>query len=337
MKAITFHTYGTPEVLQIEEISKPVSGNHDILIRVHATTVNYGDLVARNIKNVKPGNFNMPLIFLLMAKLYFGVKKPKVKVLGSEFSGVVESTGKDVTGFKTGDQVFGYSGQSMGAYAEHICMPENGCVALKPENINHEEAAGIPYGSIMAFNLLSKMNIKPGQKILVNGAGGGIGSAAVQIANHHFKAEVTGVCRYPQFDHVKSMGADKVIDYKNEDFTERDEAYDIIFDVPGRSSYSKCKQSLKPTGRYFLASFKLKQLLQMLFTTTIHLINNKSKRVICSMAPGNKEDLYEVLNLIRQGKIKPGIDKVFDMNEASAAHRYVEEGKAAGKVVIRIA
>ena len=219
MKAIVYHKYGPPDVLSLEEVGKPVPKDNEILIRVHATSVNYGDILARNFKEVSPGRFNMPLLFWLFAKMYFGFRKPKITILGSEFSGEIESVGKDVKSFKRDDQVFGYLGQNMGAYAEYICMPEKGCVAIKPTNMTCEEAAVVPYGAIMALNLIGKMNIQPGQKVLVNGASGGIGSAAVQIAKY-FGAEVTGVCSTPRLEFVKSLGADKVIGYTKEDFSQ---------------------------------------------------------------------------------------------------------------------
>ena len=193
MKAIVFEEYGSPDELKLREVEKPVPKDNEIRIRIKATSVNFGDLMARNFKAVSPSKFNMPFLFWLPARLYFGFNKPKVNILGSELAGDVESVGKDVTRFKKGDQVFGYPGQSMGAYADYLCMPENGCVAIKPNNMSYEEAAVVPYGAIMALGLLRKANIQPGQKVLINGASGGIGSAAVQIAKHHFGAEVTGV------------------------------------------------------------------------------------------------------------------------------------------------
>ena len=280
--------------------AKPAPKDNEVLIRNHATTVNFGDLMARNYKAISPRQFNMLFLFWLLAKLSFGFNQPKNPILGSEFAGEVEAVGKAVTRFKPGDQVFGYLGQSMGAYAEYCCMPENGVLAIKPANMTYEEAAVVPYGAIMALSLLRKANLQPGQKVLINGASGGIGSAAVQIARH-LGAEVTGVCGTPGLDFVKSLGADKVIDYTKEDFTQNGETYDLIFDILGKSSFSRCKNSLKPNGRYLLASFKMKQLLQMLWTSM-----SGSKRVICAIAPGSVEDLNSVKELIEAGKIKGG-------------------------------
>jgi NADPH:quinone reductase-like Zn-dependent oxidoreductase len=330
MKAIVYSEYGSPDVLRLQEIAKPAPKDNEVLIRVHATSVNYGDLVARNFKEISPREFNMPFVFWLLAKISFGLSKPNITVLGSEFSGEIEETGKNVKNFKPGDQVFGYLGQSMGAYAEYLCLAENGVMANKPVNMNYEEAAVVPYGAIMALSLLRIANLQPGQKVLINGASGGIGSAAVQIARH-LGAEVTGVCATPRLDFVKSLGAATVIDYTKVDFTQNGETYDLIFDILGKSSYSRCQNSLKQNGRYLLASFKMKQLLQMLWTS-----KSGRKRVICAIAPGSVEDLYSVKELVEAGKIKAIIDRCFPMAQAAEAHRYVEQGHKKGNVVITV-
>ena len=197
MKAVIYTEFGPPEVLHVAEVPAPTPKDDEVLVRVHATSVAYGDLLARNFKDVSGREFNMPLPLLLPSRLYFGLRKPRVNILGSEFSGEVEAAGKDVTRFKPGDAVYGYLGQRMGAYAEYLCMPETGSLALKPANMTHEEAAAVPYGAIMAMSLLERANIQPGQKVLINGASGGIGSAAVQLAKV-YGAEVTGVCGAPR-------------------------------------------------------------------------------------------------------------------------------------------
>jgi NADPH:quinone reductase-like Zn-dependent oxidoreductase len=330
MKAIVYTEYGSPDILRLQEITKPAPKDNEVLIRVNATSVNYGDLVARNFIEISAREFNMPFIMWLLAKISFGLSKPNITVLGSEFSGEIEETGKNVKNFKPGDQVFGYLGQSMGAYAEYFCIPENGVVAIKPANMTYEEAAVVPYGAIMALSLLRKANLQPGQKVLINGASGGIGSAAVQIARH-LGAEVTGVCGTPRLNFVKSLGAAKVIDYTKEDFTQNGETYDLIFDILGKSSFSRCQNSLKQNGRYLLASFKMKQLLQMLWTSI-----SGSKRVICAIAPGSVEDLNSVKELIEAGKIKAVIDRCYPMEQAGEAHRYVEEGHKKGNVAIAV-
>jgi NADPH:quinone reductase-like Zn-dependent oxidoreductase len=330
MKAIVYTEYGTPDVLGLKEIAKPAPQDHEILIRNHATTVNFGDLMARNFKAISPRKFNMPLFFWIPARLALGVNQPRNHILGSEFAGEVEAVGKAVIRFKPGDPVFGYLGQNMGAYAEYFCMPENGVVAIKPAHMTYQEAAGLPYGAIMALNLLKKADLQPGQKVLINGASGGIGSAAVQIARH-LGAEVTGVCGTPGLNFVKSLGAAKVIDYTKEDFTQNGETYDLIFDILGRSSFSRCRHSLKKNGRYLLASFKTKQLLQMLWTSRFG-----SQRVICALAPGSVEDLHSVKELIEAGKIKAIIDRRFPMGQAAEAHRYVEKGHKKGAVILSL-
>ncbi|MFN8460009.1 MAG: NAD(P)-dependent alcohol dehydrogenase [Anaerolineae bacterium] len=330
MKAIVCTQYGPPEVLQFKEVAKPTPKKNEVLIRIYATSVNYGDILARNFKAITPQEFNMPFLFWLLAKISFGLSKPKITILGSELAGEIEAIGQDVKSFKPGDQVFGFPGQSMGAYAEYLCMPEEGCVAIKPANMSYEEAAVVPYGAIMALNLLRKVNIQPGQKVLINGASGGIGSAAVQLAKH-FGAEVTGVCGTPRLEFVKSLGADKVIDYTQEDFTQNGETYDLIFDILGKSSFSRCKNSLNPNGRYLLASFKLKQLLQMLWTSLLD-----SKKVICALAPGSRADLISVKELIEAGKIKAVIDKCYPLEQTAEAHRYVEAGHKKGIVGITV-
>jgi NADPH:quinone reductase-like Zn-dependent oxidoreductase len=331
MKAIVYTEFGPPEVLHLKEVEKPTPKDNEVLIKVFATSVKYGDLVARNSRNISAREFHMPFLFWLINKVVFGFRKPKVNILGAELAGEVEAVGKDVKTFKPGDQVFGYPGQSMGANAQYICMPEDGMLASKPANMPYEEAAVVPYGTTTALSLLrGNGNIQSGHKVLINGASGGIGSAAVQIAKH-FGAEVTGVCGTPRLEYVKSLGADKVIDYTQEDFTQNGETYDLIFDVLGKSSFARCKGSLKENGRYLLASFKMKQLLQMLWTKI-----RGGKRVICAIAPGSTEDLLSVKELIEAGKIKAVIDKRFPLEQTAEAHRYIEKGLNKGAVVITV-
>jgi NADPH:quinone reductase-like Zn-dependent oxidoreductase len=332
MKAIVYKAYGSPAVLHVEEVAKPAPKDTEVLIKNYAASVNFGDLMARNFKAVSPRQFNMLFLFWLMAKISFGLNRPKNPILGSEFAGEVAAVGSAVTRFKPGDAVFGYLGSGMGAYAEYFCMPENGVLASKPTRMTYEQAAVVPYGAIMALNLLRKANLQPGQKVLVNGASGGIGSAAVQIAKH-FGAEVTGVCGTPRLPFVKSLGADHVIDYTVEDFTKNGETYDLIFDILGKSSFAQCKNSLKPNGILLYASFKLKQLVQMRWTSR----SGSGKRVICAIAPGSLEDLNAVTALVEAGKIQAIVDRCYPMEQAAEAHRYVEEGHKKGNVVITLA
>lgn len=330
MKAIVYNHYGPPEVLQLKEVAKPTPGDNEILIKVYATPVSFGDLLVRNFKAVTPKKFHMPFLFWLIGKFYFGFSKPRITTPGSELSGVVESVGKNVKRFRTGDEVFGYCGSRMSAYAEYLCMPEKGVVSLKPANTTHAEAAAIPYGAIMALNVIRKANISPGQQVLVNGASGGIGPAVVQLAKYH-GATVTGVCGTPRMDYVKSLGADKVIDYKNTDFTKNGETYDFIIDILGKSSFSQCRHSLKEGGRLLLISFKMKQVFRMLWTSL-----GGSKKVICILSTEKAEDLDYITTLVEQGEFRSVIDQCFPLEQAAKAHAYVESGHKKGSVVITV-
>lgn len=326
MKAIVFSEYGSPDVLKIKEVAKPNPKDNEILVRVQATPVNYGDLTARNFAN---SQFNMPAPLYLPARLSFGWNKPKINILGSELAGEVEAAGRAVTKFKTGDQVFAYLGMNMGANAEYVCIPESGTVELKPANLTYEEAATLPYGAVMATSLLAKANIQRGQKVLINGASGGIGSMAVQLAKY-YGAEVTGVCSAPRLEFVKSLGADKVIDYTREDFTQNGETYDLIFDILGRSTFLRVRRSLKPNGIYLLSSFKMKALLDMLWTS----LTGSKQKIICAFANETPESLTLVKKLVEEGRVKAIVDKSFPMEQAAEAHRYVEQGRKKGNVVI---
>ncbi|HSL43124.1 MAG TPA: NAD(P)-dependent alcohol dehydrogenase [Anaerolineales bacterium] len=328
MKAIVYTEYGAPDVLQLKEVEKPAPRDNEILIRIHATSVNIGDIWARNFKEITPSRFTMPLPLWLPSRIYFGLTRPRINILGNEFAGKVEATGEDVKRFKKGDPVFGYRGQSMGTNAEYLCMPENGLVTIKPANMTYEQAATVPYGALTALSLLRKANIQRGQKVLINGASGSIGSAAVQLARY-FGADVTGVCGTPRLEFVKALGADKVIDYTREDFTQNGETYDLIFDILGKSSFSKCKNSLKPNGIYLRASFKMKQLFQMLLTS-----RRDGKKVICALSSENPADLLFIKELVEAGKIKSIIDRCYPLEQAAEAHRYVEKGYKTGSVII---
>lgn len=328
MKAIVYAEYGPPEVLHLKELEKPSPKDNEILIRTHAASVNYGDLTARNFKNIGSRQFNMPGFLLFPAKIAFGLRKPKRQILGSELSGVVDAVGKNVTKFKPGDEVFAYRGMDMGAYAEYLCMPENRAVAHKPAGLSHAETASLPYGGIMALGLLRSANIQPEQKVLIVGASGGIGSMAVQLAKY-YGAEVTAVCSAPGADYVRSLGADHVIDYTREDFSQNGIQYDLIFDVLGRTTFARCKRSLTPSGRLVYVSFKMKQLVQMVWTSL-----TGGPRVICAMAADSLKDLLLVKSLAEAGKLKPIVDKTFRPEQAAEAHRYLEKGGQKGKVVI---
>jgi NADPH:quinone reductase-like Zn-dependent oxidoreductase len=331
MKAVIYTEYGTPDVLRLQEVAKPTPKENEILIRVAATAVNYGDLIARNFGHISAAEFNMPSPFWLLARLSFGWRKPKNPILGSAFSGEVTAVGNHVKRFGPGDPVWGYTGQNMGAYSEYLCMSEGGTVTIKPANMIHEEAAAVPYGAIMALNILRKVALQPGQKVLINGASGGIGSAAVQLAKFHYGARVTGVCGAPRMDFVKSLGADQVIDYAQEDFTQNGETYDLILDILGKSSFSRCKSSLTPNGIYLLASFKMKQLLQMAWSSL-----TGRQKLICALASDSAEDLIFIKELVEAGKIKTIIDRCYPLAQAAEAHWYAEKGGKKGVIIIQL-
>jgi NADPH:quinone reductase-like Zn-dependent oxidoreductase len=328
MKAIVYDEFGSPDVLRLEEIAAPEPKSGEILVRIRAASVNFGDLMARSFRSVTPRGFNMPFLFWLIAKMTMGWRKPKIKILGNEWAGEVVSTGRDVERFKPGDRVFGHSAQRFGAYAEFLCLPENAPVAHMPANISFEEAAVIPYGAIMALPLLRKAKLAPGRTILINGASGGIGSAAVQIAKH-LGADVTAVCGGPRLEFVRALGADRAIDYAERDFARNGETYDVIFDILGQAPFSRCRHSLKPRGLLLHASFKMRHLLAMIRTAL-----SGGRRVVCAIAPGSLKDLLAVKELVEAGKIKAIVDRRFPMEQAAEAHRYVEAGRRRGSVVI---
>ena len=309
-------------------MAKPTPKDNEILIKILAASVKIGDIWARNIKAISPSQFSMSFPLWVLSRLMFGVNKPKVNILGAEFAGEVEAAGNKVTLFKKGDQVFGYRGPAFGANAEYLCMRENGLVALKPVNMTFDEAATVPYGALTALNLLRKANIQRGQKILISGASGGIGSYAIQLAKH-YGAEVTGVCGTPRVALVKALGASHVIDYTKEDFTQNRKTYDVIFDVLGKSSFSRCQNSLTENGIYLLASFKMPQLWQMLTTSM-----RGGKKVICALSSETPADLLYIKELVEAGEIKTIIDKRFPLEQTADAHRYMEAGQRVGNVVI---
>ena len=322
MKAIVYTEYGSPDVLQLKEVEKPTPKDNEVLIRIYATTVTAGDCELRS--------FKIPLFIWLPLRLYMGLRKPRKKILGQELAGEIESVGKDVKLLRTGDQVFAATGFHFGAYAEYICLPEDGVLAIKPANMTCEEAAAVPVGGLEALHFLRKGNIQSGQKVLINGAGGSIGTFAVQLANS-FGAEVTGVDSTEKLDMLCSIGADHVIDYTQEDFTKSGETYDVIFDVVGKSSFSRSVRSLKHNGRYLLANAGLSQMVQGRWTSM-----RSSKKVILGAASEKTEDLIFLKGLIEAGKMKPIIDRRYPLEQIAEAHRYVEKGHKKGNVVITV-
>lgn len=319
MKAIVCEKYGPPEVLQMKEVEKPKPKANEVLIRVLATTVTRYDCWARSCKS------HTGLGFLM--RLWFGVRNPKRPVLGTELAGEIEAVGKDVQRFKAGDKVYGYPGMNLGAYAEYICLPEES-VAIRPINVTCEEAAAVLQGALTALFFLRKANIQRGQRMLILGASGGVGIYSVQLGKHYFGAEVTGVCSSSKLEFVKSIGADKVIDYTIEDFSKNGETYDIIFDTFGKSTFAS-NRSLKPKGIYLFATYGLLQLFQMAW-----LKLTSSKKAISPLLKETPEDLRFIKELIEAEKIKPVIDRCYHFKQAAEAHEYFELGRKTGSVVI---
>jgi NADPH:quinone reductase-like Zn-dependent oxidoreductase len=327
VKAIVYTKYGPPEVLQLIEVQKPTPKDNEVLIKVHATTVAAEDPMMRS--------FTFPILFWLPLRIAFGLLRPKKTILGSELAGEVEAVGKDVKLFRNGDQVFGVDISGLGAYAEYKCLHEEGVLAIKPANMTYEEVVPV-CGAVAAWNILrDKANIQSGQKVLINGASGSIGTAAVQIARY-FGAEVTGVCSTTNLELVKSLEADKVIDYTKVDFTKSGRIYDIIFDTVSKSSFSRCKRSLTEKGVYFSALPGLVVLLQMLWTSIIGSKKAKFSSTGLRPVPERLNFLKELIELYKAGKIRPVIDRRYPLEQIAEAHRYVEGGHKKGNVVISL-
>lgn len=317
MKAAVYTQYGPPEVLKVKQVEKPIPKNNEILLRIKATAVNSGDW---RLRKADP----------FAVRFIFGLIKPKIKILGTVFSGQVESVGKDVKNFKVGDFVFGHTDMRFGAYAEYKCLPENGSVALKPANISHKEAAVIPFGGVTALHFIKKAKIKPGQKVLVVGASGSVGSAAVQLAKA-FGANVTGVCSSANIALVNSIGADKVIDYTKVDFTKNGETYDVIFDAVKTISVSRSLKSLNKNGIMILSAAGISEMLQGLW---ISITSNK--KVMTGVISHQAADILFLKELIEANKLKPVIDRTYALEQIAEAHAYAEKGHKRGNVAIEV-
>ncbi len=324
MKAIVYQEYGSPDVLELKAVDKPTPKDNEVLIKIYAANATTGDCEIRK--------FKIHILFWLPLRIYMGLRRPtRSTILGAYLAGEVEAVGKNVKRFKKSDQVFAAAGLRFGAYAEYMCLPEDGTLAIKPSNMTYEEAASVPLGGLNALHFLREGNIQSGEKILIYGAAGSIGTFAVQIAKS-WGAEVTCVDSAKKLDMLRSIGADHVIDYTQEDFTKRGERYDVIFDVVGRSPYSRSVRSLKQNGRYLLANPGVSHMVRGLWTSM-----TSGKKVVFEFASEKTEDLLYLKELIEAGKTKAVIDRRYPLEQTIEAHRYIESGDKKGNVIVTIA
>jgi NADPH:quinone reductase-like Zn-dependent oxidoreductase len=306
MKAIVYTHYGSPEVLHLTEIAKPTPKDNEVLVKIHATTVTIGDTIMRSFKLPVSGWQK------LMAHLFLGIRHPKRPILGMELAGEIEAIGKSVTRFKIGDAVMASTlGVNFGGYAEYKCFPQDGILAIKPINLTYEEAAAAVGAGMTALRCLRKANIRPGQRVLIYGASGAVGTCAVQLAKHHFEADVTGVCSTANLELVKSLGADRVVNYTQEDFTRSGPIYDVVFDAVGKTSAAHGKKALKPGGLYL----------------NVHKDSGNGEK---------REDLLAIKEIIEAGKFKPVIDRCYPFEQMVEAHQYVDQGHKKGNVIIML-
>ena len=328
MKAIVWTKYGSADGLKLREVATPIPKDNEVLIRVHAATVSRADTELRGLK--------VPLLFSIPLRLYLGFIKPnRITILGTEFAGEIAAAGKDVTRFRPGDPVFGYTGLSMGTYAEYLCLPEKpaglaGVLAEKPVNMTYEEAAAMPFGGLEALHSLRRANIRAGQKILIVGGGGSIGASAVQLAKH-YEAEVAAVDSTGKLETLRSIGADHVIDYTRKDFTKNGQTYDVIFDTIGKSPFSGSLRSLKENGAYLNANPGFLGGIRMRWAS-----KQGGKRIIPWTAGYSTRNLLALKELIEAGAIKAVIDRRYPLEQVAEAHRYVDTGQKRGNVVITV-
>jgi NADPH:quinone reductase-like Zn-dependent oxidoreductase len=323
MKAVVCEKYGPPEVLHLKEVAKPIPKDNEVLIRVQYTTVTSGDCRVRSL--------NTPAGFGLLTHLALGFARPRQPILGTELAGKVESIGKDVRQFHVGDLVFAFPDTGMGCYAQYKCMPEDGAVVLKPSTLRIEEAAALSFGGTTALHFLTRARVQRGESVLVNGASGGVGTAAVQLAKH-FGAEVTAVCSGANAELVRSLGADHVVDYAREDFAQNGKSYDLIVDAVGTAPYYRSKRSLKEGGRLLLVLAGLPDMLPIPWVRM-----TSSKKIIAGPAFGHREALCFLADLAEKGQFRPVIDRCFPFEQIADAHRYVDTGRKKGNVVIALA
>jgi NADPH:quinone reductase-like Zn-dependent oxidoreductase len=328
MKAIIWTKYGSPDGLQLKEVERPTPKDNEVLIRVYAATASTPDTEFRRLK--------LPLLFAIPVRLYLGITRPRrITILGTEFAGEIASTGKEVTRYRQGDQVYGYTGLAMGTYAEYMCLPDRqsgiaGVLALKPSNLTYEEAAAVPLGGIEALHSLRTANIQHGQMVLIVGAGGSIGTYAVQLAKY-YGGEVTGVDKPGKLEMLRSIGADHVIDYTREDFTKNGQTYDVIMDTIGKSPFPASLRSLNENGTYLNVNPGLFGGIRMR-----RAAKRSSKRIIPWTGGYSTDNLLALKELIESGKIKPVIDRRYPLEQIAEAHRYVDTGEKKGNVVITV-
>ena len=324
MKAVVYQEYGSPDVLELREVERPTPKDNEVLIKICAASATTGDCEIRK--------FKVHVLFWLPLRIYIGIRRPiRSTILGAYLAGEIVAVGKDVERFKKGDQVFAAAGLRFGAYAEYMCLPEEGALAIKPSNMTYEEAATVPIGGLNALHFLRAGNVQRGEKVLIYGAAGSIGTFAVQIAKS-WGAEVTCVDSAKKLDMLRSIGADHVIDYMQEDFTKRGERYDVIFDVVGRSPFSRSVRSLEQNGRYLLANPGLSHMVRGLWTSL-----TSSKKVIFEFASEKAEDLLYLKELIEAGEIRAVIDRRYPLEQTIEAHRYIESGDKEGNVIVTMA
>ncbi len=326
MRAFVWTRYGPPSGLELQELVKPTPKPDELLIRIRATTVTAGDAELRRLE--------VPLFLWLPLRLYMGLIRPRGKVLGQELAGEVESVGREVNGFRTGDQVIATTGFRFGGYAEYVCLPErseDGAVVLKPVNLTYEEAAAVPTGGLEALHLLKRGKLQPGARVLINGAGGSIGTMAVQLAKY-YRADVTAVDSADKLEMVRSIGADRLIDFAQEDFTRNGQVYDVILDVTGKIPLSHFLRSLKPNGCCLLANPRLSDMIRgPWISKTGHT------RVVFGSSKEKVDELRVLTELIAAGKLRPVIDRIYLFEKIPDAHRYVDSGHKKGNVAISVA
>ena len=326
MKAIVWTNYGPPDVLQLREVETPAPAGNQVLIKVRAAAASTADTELRRLK--------LPLLFAIPIRLYLGLSRPiRIKILGTEFAGEIVSVGQQVSQYQPGDQVFGYTGLGMGTYAEYLCLSEKpsglaSVMGKKPVNTTYEEAAALPFGGLEALHALRQANLKPGQKVLIVGAGGSIGTYSVQLAKHN-SAEVTGVDKPGKLEMLRSIGADHVIDYTKEDFTRNGQTYDVILDTIGKSPFSRSLRSLNEKGTYLNANPGLFGGIRMRW-----LARNSKKKVIPWTAGYTVNNLMALKELVEAGILKPVIDRRYPLEQVAEAHRYVDSGQKKGNVII---